>query len=282
MFFSLLIAIAITTQSARAAEQAAMAKFVEIPGSGAIPGLSWKSGEAEVQTVPTPAGGFQVVAIFQGSYSKSSAILIFESAVVQRSRDDSFSLMVPITEANRVFELTGIDDYGGVFTQKFEIKFPGWETFRKKLTPPVDNRRWWGYVELNALAGFQNTGAYVVSGELSWEPTIHLPRRFLLRADLGVSVFESRDGLEFAVTEYQGFVGYEGLKYFSFALGGGAQTWWGYLFETSPEASIQMAVKVRSAKPFLRLIDRVFTEYTMVLYQGIPFHEVKLGIGFRF
>ena len=119
------------------------------------------------------------------------------------------------------------------------------------------------------------SGGNSFTGELSWNPALHLTGVLSLSGNLGVSDYRGRTGSDFIVLEAQAFAAVT-LERWSVEAGAGQERW------GAAESGSYFApggnVLYRLDSPFLAVFDRVVAGYTFVSVPGFATQELKLGL----
>jgi hypothetical protein len=126
---------------------------------------------------------------------------------------------------------------------------------------------------LSEITVFQSGGSSF-SGDLSWNPAVHLWRNLSLQGNFGVSSFKNQGGSNIFIVEFQALAALK-LKKFTLEAGGGEQFW---KDTNSSYFALSGNILYQLNSPVWRVIDSVFLGYTSVSIPSYPTQEIKVGI----
>ena len=121
-----------------------------------------------------------------------------------------------------------------------------------------------------------NTSGETYSGQLTWNPELHLGKLFSLIGNLGASYFKSNLDTKFTVVDYGGILGIN-LGKLTLEGQAGIQSWTNRKSYTLVGGGLTYRFVGRK----LGLFDRIFVGYNTLLDSGDT-KEIKAGIGFSF
>lgn len=131
---------------------------------------------------------------------------------------------------------------------------------------------------VNALAGMQDIGNTVFTGQVSWNPAIYISKRLSLQANLGIKPLSDTSSSRFVAFEYTGLVAWTSPKFF-IDIGGGYQTW---LNSVGSFKVLNADLGYRFKKRLFKGVDNVFMGYSRGNASIGTIQELKLGLTISF
>jgi hypothetical protein len=219
-----------------------------------IPGLVLNPGQVPIE---------RDEAIVRGRFQKSNYRLAINGRYLKMAQDQ-FEVHIPLSGPRTRVLLQVVDEAGKVKNkQEWLIIIQGSGEARTRFSR----------FRLSEITVFQSGGSSF-SGELSWNPAVHLWRNLSLQGNFGISSFKNQYGSNIFIVEFQALAALK-FKKFTLEAGGGEQLW---KDTNSSYFALSGNILYQFNSPVWRVIDSVFLGYTSVSIPSYPTQEIKVGV----